>query len=68
MLDQVMFTVTEEEVLEQKENRKLWNPWVSHDVESLDKEDRDAGIARYSSTKELLLEYNEANCRRVCSA
>lgn len=41
---------------------------MSHGVESLDKKDRDVGIAKYSFKKKLLLEYMKSNSRRSWSA
>lgn len=35
-------------------------------MESLNKEDGDFGIARYSATKELLLDYIKAESGRLC--
>lgn len=63
----MMSTFPEEEVLKEKDNRKLWNPVVNHVVESLSKEDKDTGIEMYQSTKELSLEYVEADCGWVRS-
>lgn len=55
MLDLVMFTFSEEEVLN-GDNRKFWNLSVNDDVESLDITDRGLRTARYSSTNILLLQ------------
>lgn len=44
------------------------NPIANLDVETLNREYRDAGIARFLSTKQLLLEYMEADGGRVWSA
>lgn len=42
MFDHMMYTFPGEEVLKVEGNRKLWNETVTHGVERLDRDDRDA--------------------------
>lgn len=65
MFDAVMSTFPEEEVLIKEKIQKLWFPIINGGVDSLDEEYRDAATARYSTTKELFLEYMESDSRRV---
>lgn len=68
MCDLVMFTFSREEVLEEEESWKLWNLIVNQSLESLNKNDKGAGTARYSSTKEMLLECMKGDSGLVWSA
>lgn len=65
LLDLVMSTIGGKEVLEEEKIMKLCKSIVNHGIESLVNEDRVAKTARYSSTKEWLLECMEADSGRV---
>lgn len=64
----VMYAIPGEQVLRGEEIGNLWNWMVDHGVENQDKNDRDAGTAMYSSTKEPLLEYMEVDSGLLWSA
>lgn len=68
IFDLVMYTFPRKEVLTEDKNRKLWNPIDNHGVESLDKENRHEGTERYSSRKELFMEYMESDSGRAWNA
>lgn len=68
MFDICMTPFPREKELKEQETRKLRNMIVSHSVKSLNKHDKDAGTARYSSTKELLWKYMDANSEWAWSA
>lgn len=59
-----MSTFSDEKALQENENRVLCHPIMTHGGESLDEENRNVGIARYSPTKELLSEYIKIYSRR----
>lgn len=67
-LDLLKSTFSGKRVLSEKENCWLWNRAVSKGVENVGKKDTDTGIARYSSRKELLLEYMESDSEWLWSA
>lgn len=46
MIDQFMSIFFGEQVLPEESNPDLWSPIVNHDVEILDKEDRESRKAR----------------------
>lgn len=66
--DLIMSTFSAENIVKKEKNRKLWSPIVYEGVESLEEEDRYAGTARCSSTKELLMEYMVVDIEPVWSA
>lgn len=68
MFDLVNSTLPVQKLLKKEENWNLWNLTVKHNMEKLDKHRRVVRKARYSSTKELFLEYMEENSRLVPSA
>lgn len=55
-----------ERVLKEETNWKLLNPSLNPGLECVDKEDRDAGTGGYSFTKKPLLDYMDADSKRVC--
>lgn len=59
MCNLICFTIPKEEFFKEEKNRIVWKQIVDHGEESLDEEDRRAGRGRYSSAKELLLDYME---------
>lgn len=61
ILNLVMSMFVGIKVLKEEKIWMWWNLVVSHGVESLHKEGRDAGTARHSFKKELLLEFVEAD-------
>lgn len=61
----VIFPFTGEVVLKKEKDRKLLNPIGNHCVKNRDKEDQDEGTAKYTSTKDLLLDYREADSMLV---
>lgn len=56
VLDLLISTFLEEEVLRKEKDRNVSNPIVKHNLESLNTEDKSAGTARYSTTKKLFLQ------------
>lgn len=54
--------------MKKQKNQNLWNLIVNRGAQSPDKTNKDEGRAKYSSRKELLLEYIEQDSGRVSSA
>lgn len=67
-LDLIMSTIPGNGVLKEKENQKLWNLLVNHDVECVEKENGDELSETYWLRKGLLLKYVQRDSGREWAA
>lgn len=67
MFDLLMSSFRGEEVVKEEKNWNFRSPTVKYGVQSLGKEDRNAGTETFLSTKELFLEYTVSNSGRAWS-
>lgn len=68
MFELVMSTFSEDKVLKDENNRRLWHMIENHDIDRLYNEYNVAGTERYLSGSKLLLRYMESNSGGVCKA
>lgn len=59
------FTFEDEEALEKKTRRTIWNPYSIKDDERREKRERDAGRARYTARHKVLTGHLKNNVERV---